>query len=105
MAYRVNAYRRAALKEIRAAGESPAMRADILRRTALAAYPRSDVAGLHGEEWLAFLDASYRGSQFRSGVGRVLATAAYRPAQPVEGLQSAAVSWVRGHNRANGKAV
>ena len=85
---RANAYRRAALREI-AAAESSAGVAEIVRRTALTAYPRADVAGLYGEEWLAFLDrtggfdgsrrrvGSSAGASFSEGLGRAFVDAPY----------------------------
>jgi hypothetical protein len=52
--WRANAYRRAALRELAVAGDVPAI-AEILKRTALVAYPRKDVAALSGAAWLAWL--------------------------------------------------
>ena len=53
--WRANAYRRAALSELRAASEMTAVAA-ILKRTALVAYPRLDVASLSGAAWCAWLE-------------------------------------------------
>ncbi len=50
----------------------------LLRRTALSVYPREQVAGLTGEEWLAFLDASLPDKSFSQGPGRLLMEAPYR---------------------------
>jgi hypothetical protein len=96
--HRANAYRRAALREIAAARENPAVLAEILRRTALAAFPRAEVAGLYGEEWLAFLDRTADGTGFREGPGRAFAHAAYRE-QTLETtwLATLATRWVRRH--------
>jgi len=52
--WRANAYRRAALRELAIAGDVTAI-AEILKRTALVAYPRKDVAALSGAAWLAWL--------------------------------------------------
>ena len=52
----------------------------LLRRFALARYPRRAVAGLSGEDWLVFLDAHGGGGRFQAGPGRELLTAPYRPA-------------------------
>ncbi|MEP5516176.1 MAG: DUF4381 domain-containing protein, partial [Bauldia litoralis] len=71
--------------------------ATILRRTALAAFPRHDVAGLQGDAWLAFLDASYPGSGFSDGPGAVIARAPYEPAADAPGLAALATDWIRRH--------
>ena len=56
--YRRNAYRRVALTELRlaAAGTEPLpLVAGLLKRTAMAAYRREDVAGLTGKAWMDWL--------------------------------------------------
>lgn len=94
---RANAYRRAALREIAAAGEAPVALAEILRRTALAAFPRAQVAGLYGDDWLAFLDRTYGGTAFQDGAGRAFAMAPYASADAGDGLEPLAAEWVRRH--------
>jgi hypothetical protein len=100
---RANAYRRVAFREIAAAGASLTTIAEILRRTALAAFPRSEVAGLYGEEWLAFLDRTSRGTVFREGVGRAFARLPYaemdEASVEAKQLTGLAVRWVRQHRR------
>jgi Domain of unknown function (DUF4381) len=98
--WRANAYRRAALAELDAAGDDPAAVADILRRTALAAWPRDRVASLSGADWLRFLDATGGGGGFVDGPGAVLASAPYRSdaAARAPGLGSLAARWVRRHH-------
>lgn len=44
----------------------------LVKRTALHAYPRQEVASLSGEAWLRFLDASYNGTGFTDGPGQIL---------------------------------
>ena len=97
--WRANAYRRAALAELEAAGDDPAAIAVILRRTALAAWPRERVASLHGRDWLRFLDVTGGGGGFAEGSGAVLAGAPYRAdaAAPAPGLRELAAHWVRCH--------
>ena len=94
-----NAYRRAALGAIAAAGDDPAALAAILRRTALVAFPRREVAGLYGDAWLAFLDRAYGGAEFTRGPGRVLATAPWAPGTDAAGLAPLVATWVRRHRR------
>lgn len=50
----------------------------LLRRAALSAYPREEVAGLTGEDWLRFLDRQMKGSRFSEGPGRLLLDHPYR---------------------------
>lgn len=94
---RANAYRRAALAELQGAGDDPTAIAEVLRRTALAAWPRERVAGLHGAAWLEFLDRSGAGG-FTDGPGRVIARAPYQgAAEPAPGLNELAARWIRDH--------
>lgn len=95
--WRAGVYRRAALEELTHAGADPVAIAAIVRRTALAAYPRDQVARLHGEAWLSFLDESYGGRDFSDGSGRVLASAPYAAADAGTGLANAAREWIRRH--------
>jgi len=108
--FRANRYRREALAELerigRAAGGLPDQVATrlsvLLRRTALAAFPRETVAPLAGTAWLAFLDRSYDGEEFSQGAGRLLISAPYRRAAPdadeVEALVGVARRWIRRHH-------
>lgn len=96
--WRRNAYRRAALAALQGAGQDAAAIALILRRSALAAYPRTEVAGLSGEDWLSFLDRTGRMTGFRDGPGVELARAPYAGdtvASP--DLVDLARRWITGH--------
>ena len=97
--YRANAYRRAALAELQQAGGDAAQIAEILRRTALVAYPRAEVASLTGENWLQFLNQHYAGNAFDGEVGRMLLLSPYRQTatEQSSALAKAARDWVRGH--------
>jgi hypothetical protein len=106
---RANRYRREALAELArlervgaAPGELLARLALLLRRTALAAFPREQVASLAGPAWLAFLDRTSSGRRFSEGDGRLLASAPYQQAQPDDAeLRSLSVlvrQWIRGHH-------
>ncbi len=86
--------RRAALRELRAletayaeAGDAGAFAADLsrlLRRYALQRFPRREVAGLTGQDWLRFLDTTGGRGQFAEGPGRALTIAPYRPPQSLD---------------------
>ena len=97
---RANAYRRAGLAALDRAGTDPAAIAQVVRRTALAGFPRDRVAGLHGPDWLAFLDATLPGSGFSKGPGRLLATAPYQATPPDPDLPGLVRLWIRKHSRA-----
>lgn len=49
----------------------------LLKRCALAKFPRHQVAGLHSEEWLLFLDKTAMTNEFTQGPGRILVTYPY----------------------------
>lgn len=99
---RAEAYRKAALAELGQTADDPARIADLLRRTALAAFPREQVAGLFGLDWLTFLDQSFPGTGFASGPGQVLTTAAYRDTAPSPDLGKLAQDWIKTHKRTEG---
>jgi hypothetical protein len=72
--------------------------AEVLKRTALSAYPRERVASLTGPAWLAFLDRTARMQGFASGSGALLENSAYgcvAPAQLDEAQAQEAASLVR----------
>src|SRR6516165_10054078 len=49
----------------------------LLKRAALATFPRKEVAGLYGEEWLQFLDKTAVTNEFTEGAGRQLISSPY----------------------------
>lgn len=109
-----NAYRRAALKELAAIEERihhPQTRNEgvrqlsvLLKRVALAAYPRTAVASLTGDRWNAFLDRQVGGDTFTNGHGKVLVMAMVDP-NPGEKLTTSdrhcliqvVRRWITGH--------
>lgn len=96
-----NAYRRAALAALDASGEDPAAIATVLRRTALAAFPRAHVAGLTGTDWLAFLDQTAPGTGLSaSPEGQTLITAPFRATAKAPGLRAKARHWIKAHKGA-----
>ena len=56
---------------------------ELLRRTMLAYAPRAEVAGLTGDEWLAWLDRDLDEPRFRRGAGRSLLDLPYRNPESV----------------------
>jgi len=76
----------------------------LVRRTALAAFPRQEVASLAGPAWLAFLDRSYGGDGFSHGAGRVLSLSPYEPQRSGAGgadmrpLIDLVHRWIRNHH-------
>ena len=96
---RKNAYRRialAALEELRSrqAGKDELNR--LLKAAALRAYPREQVAGLHGAAWQQFLASSC--PKVASGAFAELDTLYQREPWPVSGhLFEAAENWIRQH--------
>jgi Ca-activated chloride channel family protein len=106
---RANRYRREALAELArvertgaAPGEVLTRISLLLRRTALAAFPREEVAPLTGAAWLAFLDRTSGSRQFSEGDGRPLASGPYRAVPPadaeVRSLFVLARRWIGGHH-------
>jgi hypothetical protein len=112
--WRAAAYRREALGRIdaiEAAMSVPDRRRlalaalpPLLKRTALAAYPRAQVASLTGETWLAFLDGTIGATEFSRGPGRLLLDLAFAPPGGVvrseaeaRELLSLMRRWVRRH--------
>ena len=68
----------------------------LVRRYALACFPRAQVAGLEGERWLDFLDRSGATSAFSRGPGAALADARYQPNPDVDtvGLLAVTKAWI-----------
>lgn len=110
-ARRRDLYRRLALRELAgirrdASGQALQALPQLLKRTALAAWPRDRVAALSGAEWHRFLDQSAGMNRFQSGDGEILDRLAYpsRAAEaPAPGestrLLEAAERWLRNHDR------
>jgi hypothetical protein len=106
--WRRNRYRREAILELDRITRDPSASsslthvAELVKRVALAAFPRDRVAALTGDAWLAFLDATDGTDAFTRGAGRVLKEAAYRedaPGDPAEILNLTGVvrHWITHH--------
>jgi len=119
--WRANAYRRAALVELSrlraliAKGERElAMRKfpELIKRTAMAVWPRKQVAPLTGCDCLQFLDKRGNTNLFTGDDGRLLADMAYAGTRKLNmitddqmrALLQAAENWIRKH-RANQAVV
>lgn len=94
---RKTAYRREALAELTSCPNDPQRLAELLRRTALSAYARQDVAALHGPDWLAFLDRAYGGTAFSNGPGKAVAEAPYKKAGDCSDLKPLIRTWIKTH--------
>ncbi len=109
---RTNRYRREALAELMriartsaadtAPNELAAQLSLLVRRTALAAFPREQIAPLSGAAWLAFLDRSSGGTEFSREPGRWLASAPYAKTGPNDSQRPELIEltrrWIRGHH-------
>lgn len=99
---KANAYRRYALQELAAAQNSAAQIATILRQTALAAYPRTQVAGLYGKDWLNFLEQSAENVDFSGEEGAALLRAPYHETPSNLQLTDLARHWIKTHKVGGG---
>ncbi len=108
-AWQRNRYRRAALAELEAiradhGADDLARLSELLKRAALATYPREEVAELSGEAWLEFLDRNGGTIAFASGPGRPIADGPYARPTPLddsasEALFAACRFWLQHHRR------
>jgi Domain of unknown function (DUF4381) len=113
--WRAAAYRRAALAEwrqLKTQVHDPGHREaalqhlpELVKRVALAAFPREAVASLSGEAWLRFLDSSGHTDAFTRGRGQLLPALAYDPKRiaqldmrTVDDLFRIVQHWIRDHS-------
>lgn len=96
--WRRNTYRRLAFEELRADGTTVAEAAAILRRSALAAFPRAQVAGLTGPDWIAFLEVTGKDA-IDPAIAEELTHLVYAaPQLPLsKGLRTTIEVWLRNH--------
>jgi hypothetical protein len=98
-----NRYRREALRLldiIEASGDATTAGSEIattLKRAALVAYPRRDIASLHGAAWSDFLSTSSDNDATVESAATDLASAAYRPDVDGRLLIEAARRWIEVH--------
>jgi len=106
-----NRYRRQAMTELalirgQSSGTSLQQLPALLKRAALSAWPREEVASLTGPDWHRFLDDSAGMERFCSGVGDTLEALAYAgseeplPADPeLQQVLEATEFWLKNHLR------
>ncbi|MGI9325627.1 MAG: DUF4381 domain-containing protein [Pseudomonadales bacterium] len=71
--------------------------ATLLKRTALVAYPRTQVANLYGSQWATFLKQSSKGDKQIVAAADMLASAAYRADVDSKELIKPARRWIKIH--------
>ena len=79
----------------------------LLKLTALAAFPREQVASLSGDDWVAFLNGQCSSPPFSEAHGQLLAVGTYTAAaievETWQTLVASALTWVQEHE--NGQHV
>lgn len=111
--YAANRYRREGLSELdrieakladdSERGKALAAMPELLKRVALAAWPRTEVASLSGTSWVAFLRAHGGAAGFPDNAARLLDDLEYRPHAPpmsadeARGIVGALRNWIEGH--------
>lgn len=116
---RVRRYRVEALAELHALRRDPGDPREtvaailvLLKRTALGAYPRIDVAGLNGAAWWRFLDQSGGKQRFSDGLGDFAENLVYAQQdlddsskRDLRRLNQATEQWIRRHRPADHQSV
>jgi hypothetical protein len=95
--WRAGAYRRAALRQLESATDVAAI-AETLKRTALAAFPRIDVAALSGPAWCRWL-AETGGQQVPAPVAQALTRGVFgeKGAGNTAEVRAFAAQWIQHH--------
>lgn len=103
-----NRYRREALRElqrIRSGSAAVSQLPALLKRCALSAWPREEVASMTGASWHQFLDTSAAMDRFCKGQGEALDRLSYATSgrhglseKQLEAVFSASEAWLRRHH-------
>ncbi|MDC0374551.1 DUF4381 domain-containing protein [Pseudomonadales bacterium] len=114
--YQSNAYRRFAQRELTAIVAEHETTQDarralsalqfLMKRVAMTAFNRAEVAALTGVAWTQFLDATSATSQFSLGPGELLIDGPYEAtqdhsSQELTALFSLCAEWLKNHSRAS----
>lgn len=101
MRWQANCYRREALRVLDDPGTKPAEWSALLKRTALAVWPREEVAHLTGREWLTFLDRTAGMKAFSAGAGSAIESIAFDPkgGEASGDLKSVVREWIQRHRK------
>lgn len=95
----VNRYRREALREL--ADLHPQQFSELLKRTALSAWPREKVASLSGPAWIDFLNQTAHGELFQSSPANTVEECAIRctsiSSEDEQTLRQSVATWIRRH--------
>ncbi len=73
----------------------------LLKQTAMAANPSTEIAGLSGQQWLAFLDSSGNNTDFSQGAAQALLEGPYAPSVTdlnIAELHKIAEQWIKKHD-------
>src|SRR5262245_21374772 len=94
----------ALLGDVKTRGQAIVRLSELLKRTALSAFPRDEVASLTGPAWFSFLERTASKADFNSSNGQLLQEAAYdsRVAAAVDEVQAQNIAdsvrhWIRYH--------
>jgi len=97
--WRANRYRREALRELEHVDATQL--SALLKRTALSAWPREEVASLSGAPWLQFLNTATRKPLFESApenlIEKLALFAATLSSEDESSLRRAADTWIKQH--------
>ena len=95
-----NRYRRQALRELATVG--PDQFSALLKRTALAVWPREQVASLSGNDWLTFLNEAAKTESFQTMPGsQIEEFALHQDSASIDEerlLRDIAAQWIRRHH-------
>ncbi len=79
----------------------PAQFSALIKRTALAAWPREQVASLSGDDWLNFLNQTAKTESFQTAPGNRIEELALRTsdtsAEDEQALRAIIANWIRRH--------